>query len=371
MVSNPLLWADHRSEAYEVRVLSAEGRDLGRLDGVVGGSITASTDARIKRAGKLNVVSFQPPEWWATKQLQVFVTVNGVRWSLGIFIPTSPAHDYRGEGVEYEVELHDKLLIPDQDAVTDPYSIEVGTDLRAHVIAMVTLFDAGPVQLGPFWSELRSNGLPYSDGTNKRPLTWDAGTSKLTIINDVLDYIGFFSLSVSPTGTFQSEKYRVPGERSITWQLFEGLRAVHSTQWSYEQDLAGIPNRVVYTTAEAMPDDMDMEVPLLRSSWENMDASDPFSFQSRGRWITEVKLDAEAYSQEELDAMVERRVKNALDPMRKVVVDNAMLPFELNELVEFKSADRHDVLSIRKFEIDLSPGSLMTTTMRGVNREVG
>ena len=87
-------------------------------------------------------------------------------------------------------------------------------------------------------------------------------------------------------------------------------------------------------------------------------------------WLSSVAPFSLAYSLEELDAMVERGVKNALDPMRKVVVENAVLPFELNQLVEFKSADRHEVLSIRKFEIDLSPGSLMTTTMRGVNREV-
>ena len=367
MRNDPRLWASYRVEDYEVRVLSAEERDLGVLDGVTGGSITVSTDARIKRAGKLSVVSDKPPEWWGTKLLHVFVTVNGLRWPLGLFIPTSPQEEYTGEAVEYEIELHDKLLIPDQDAVVSAYSIPAGTELIPHVVKM--LKDMGQTRLAiePFVSRPDETGHVWTTGKNSRPLTWDAGESKLTIINDILDYCGYFSLTCDPNGVYVAEHYRVPAEREVSWEFTEGRNAIHAKRWTFEQDLANIPNRIVYTTQEAQTED-GKELPSLTSLWENRDPGSPYSYQSRGRWISEVKTDVEAADQATLDAKVKRRAANAQNPMAKVVISSAILPVALNDIARFRSGAKDMHMSIRKFDMELRAGELMEVTLRKVNK---
>lgn len=365
--ADPRLWEAYRVEDYEVRVLSAEERDLGVLDGVTGGTITVSTDARIKRAGKLSVVSDKPPEWWGTKLLHVFVTVNGVKWPLGLFIPTSPQEEYTGEAVEYEIELHDKLLIPDQDAVVSAYSVAPGTELIPHVVGMLREMGQNNLAIEPFVPRPDESGRLWTTGRNSRPLTWDAGESKLTIINDILDYCGYFSLTCDPNGVYVAEHYRVPAEREVSWEFVEGQNSVHTKRWTFEQDLASIPNRIVYSTQEA-DNGQGKTAPSLTSSWENTDPASPYSFPSRGRWISEVKTDAEAADQATLDAMVQRRAANAQDPMAKVEISSAILPVALNEVVRFKSGPKDMFMSIRKFDMTLRAGELMQVTLRKVNR---
>ena len=55
--------------------------------------------------------------------------------------------------------------------------------------------------------------------------------------------------------------------------------------------------------------------------------------------------------------------------MVKVEIENALLPLRLNNICRF-AAYGHDIYaSVRKYEIELKPGSLMKTTLRKVNRQ--
>ena len=89
-ISDRLL-ANSRRESFRVDVLHAKyGSWVEQLDGVSGGTITASVDARIKVSGTLSVKSKNPPAWYGDKLLRVSATVNGQSWVLGTFIPSIP-----------------------------------------------------------------------------------------------------------------------------------------------------------------------------------------------------------------------------------------------------------------------------------------
>ena len=357
MATDPLMAAS-RLESYEIRVLDKNEKDLGRLDGVEGGSISCSTDARIKCAGTLNVTATRPVSWWEAHRLQVWVTVNGVRWPLGVFIPASPSANHFDGRVEFEVEISDKLLFLDQDMVEDAYSVPTGTNLAAHVVSIIRGIGETKIAITP------------SPKVNKRPLTWDAGTEKLTIINDILDYIGYFSLTVNGFGQFEAGPYVEPADRPVRWRFIEGKNALHLAEFTYHQDLANIPNKVIYiVTSASTTDDPDDGEQVMKAVAINNDPTSPYSFQARGRWITEKSTDIEADSQEELEKKVRTRLKNAMNPMVKIEIENAVLPLQLNHIADFQTAGVERFCSVRKWELELRPGALMKTTLRGVNKK--
>lgn len=351
MADTNVLYKDSRIEKFWVEVLDDKERFLTRLDGVTGGDISCSTDARIKRGGSLNLVMDKPRNWWGKVRLKVWVEVNGYPWSLGVFIPSSPEQEHDSAGVKVKVDIHDKLLIWDDDKLPAALTIPKGTNLIGWIKKEIAA-------LG------EKEALTPSTIVNKRPLVWDAATEKLTVFNDILDYCGYFSLTVTPDGVFTSTPYVLPKDRPVTWVFTEGDGCLLSVDYTYTQDLTGIPNRIVYTTS---PQEEGKQ-PLV-SSWENHDRNSPYSFENRGRWITDVKTDAEAASQKELDKMVARRVHNAQSPMRRIEISSALLPVALNQIVRFTTTHYKLMMSVRKFEMSLRPGSLMKMTLRGVNRE--
>lgn len=360
------LFSAYRVEKFWVNVLDENDVFLERLDGVEGGSITCSTDARIKRAGKLSVVSDKPTNWWGRKRLQPWVEVNGFSWSLGVFIPTSPQQDHNSTGVSYEIDIHDKLVLLDEHAIPRTLTIPAGTTLVDWVIK--TIKEATGEKRVNISRKLIDGR--YAHPTNARPLVWDAGESMLTIINDVLDFMGFFSLSVDTSGQFTSEPYVVPAERPVSWQFWEGMDSIYAPEFTHTQDLAGIPNRIVYTTqSTGVGEGEELNEDFMISTWENHDPNSPYSYENRGRWITEVKTDAEAVDQQELDKMVKTRAENALEPMVKVEIETALLPIELNQIVDFKGDNYGLYASVRRFEFDLEPAGLMAVVLRKVNRE--
>lgn len=356
---NKALFDTSRVEEYGVRVLDKKNNVLGSLDGVISGTITSSVDARIKTAGKLSIASDKPVEWWGDRRLQPWVKVNGVEWSLGVFIPESPSRQYHPWGVDFTVDIYDLLTVLDEDCVPSTYSIKAGTRLTPVIEKLIRGANEWNYAITP------------STKTNKRSMTWEAGTSKLTIINDILDYLEYFSLTCNPDGQFTAIPYVLPKYRPVAWRLFEGSNAVHSAEFSYTHDLYSVPNRVVYlvqTAGTGIPG-----VPAqysFRSSYENHDPTSMFSYERRGRWVTQVKTDAEADSQAELDKKVKKRIQRAQSPMEKVDIENAVLPLKLNEIVYFRSNGIDLPTTVRKWEMTLEPGQLMRTTLRRANIEV-
>ena len=357
------MFTPHRVDEFQVELLDRRDNVLGVLDGVTGGSIVASTDGRIKTGGKLSMVASEPVEWWADKRLKVWARANGQWWSLGVFLPTSPQMRHDGSNVTFTVELSDKLLVLEQDGAPAPVSIQPGTKLTTWVANYIRAT-----------GETKVN-IESSTKTNKRALTWDAGTPKLTVINDVLDYIGYFSLSADPNGQYVASPYKVPAERPISWEMRQGENAWIEKSFVHEQDWDSVPNRVVYvaqsaaTTVNGVIVEGQYSSPLIAVA-ENRNANSWASYQARGRWITHTSTDVEAESQSELQKKANRQLEQLMEPYAKIEMNALLLPLRLNELVHFISEDYNLVGAVRRTEISLTPGSLMKVVLRKSNYDL-
>ena len=351
-----VLFAGARTEAYWVEIVDRNDKVLGRLDGMDGGTITGSVDARIKSAGKLHMTTKTPVTWWGDRRLKVWVDVNGYKWPLGVFIPESPDRQYSADGVNWDIALYDKLSILDDDCVPSTFSLPSGTRIIDTVVRLIV--EAGETNIA----------ITPSDRTLKSPKTWEAGTPKLTIINDLLDYCEYFSLVCDGNGQYRASPYVVPGQRPVSWQLHEGTAAIHTPDFKYTHDTYNVPNRVVYLVQTAGTGIPGVPVQYsLRAAYENHDPKSMFSYENRGRWVTQVKTDASAETQAELDAKVKRRIERATAPMERIELSMAVMPVQFNEIVYFKSQGVAIPGTVRKWEVELTPGELMKTTLRRIN----
>jgi hypothetical protein len=124
---------------------------------------------------------------------------------------------------------------------------------------------------------------------------WEAGTSKLRIVNDLLDALNYNALFVDGVGNFQATKYVAPADRSVRYsmlnddsgarmvrELSDGQESIYLPEWKRDRDTYKVPNRVIAVAAgggDAEP---------LSGTVTNEDSTSPFSFPSRGRWVTRV-----------------------------------------------------------------------------------
>ena len=193
-------------------------------------------------------------------------------------------------------------------------------------------------------------------------MTWEAGTPRLTIFNDVLEAIGYWSMNVSGAGAFQIRPYVPPAQRPLSWQFKEGETSIHLPEWSREQDLAGIPNKVVLVSQGGD------NKPALVGIARNMNPSSSASYPTRGRWITHTETGVEASNQEVITQMAEKKLLEASTAIAKIEIEHLPVPISTNDLVEFASQGVQTRATVQSIKYTLSPDGLCKTTLREVQQ---
>ena len=313
-----------RSPRWSFMLLDRYDRTLRLLDGVTGGSGEVVAQARLGGSASLRIDERGQHIDWQSHRVQAVYDpgIPGTDpWPCGVYLFTSPSELHTEYGVTYDVGLLTKMTVIDEDSVEARFSVEPGVPVTPIVRTLIE--SAGETRIS----------VTDSTATLRSGLTWDAGTSKLTIINDLLTAIGYWSLSCDLSGTFRVEPYVDPERRPIAYSFRHGAESVHMPEWGREQDQSSVPNRFV-AVGEG---DEDTEPLIGVALNENPDS--PFSYQSRGRWITATEEGVEGDSQETFNAYAARRLRDLMNPVARMTVTHAALPLEANDLVEFIPED--------------------------------
>jgi len=351
---DPLL--GHREESWRWEVLTLEEAPAGTLDGVQAGTLDFSIFNTIKGGGSLTFAGEEEPNW-ARIMLQPWYSLHTrqgpIEWPLGVFIPAAPPGTYTDAGKTVDVELYDKLLILDQDKMERTYTVPAGTPVADHIRAMID--DAG--QAG-------RHAIEDSEEQLRNNMTWEAGTSRLAIINDLLDSINYFSLWCDGWGVYQGRPYQAPAQRPTARVFVDDEKSIYSPNFTHDLDLFNIPNKVIEVGRG------DEEEEGLTAVATNMDPDSPHSYQARGRWITHVDEDVEATSQAVIDAIAKRRLAELSQTSSVIEFQHALVPMELNDIIEFQR--NHYGLAIRatlqSFSISTATGALVQSKIREVTR---
>lgn len=333
---------------WRYMLLDSEDRPLGLLDGVKGGSVSVAALSRLGGSGSLSL-DHRTDIDWMRERVQITYENGTQSWPVATLLFTSPSMTQHSNRREYSVDLATKMSVLDEDAYDHSLSIPAGTPIIPRVEAMIR--EAGETRLA----------VTPSDAELRNPMVWEAGESKLTIINELLEAAGYWSLWVDGAGQFRVEPYVNPADRPVAHEFIQGPESLHEIGWSREQDLSGVPNKFVVVG------EGDDEEPPLVGVAVNENPDSPFSFQARGRWITRTEEGVEAESQAVVDQLAQRRLFDAMDPVARISVKHAVLPLDPNQLVRFRDSG-HDVLAtIQNMKYDLRFDASVSAEWREVS----
>lgn len=355
-------WSGPRQEEWSWEVLSRTGDRLYTLDNVDDGDIEFSIFDRIRGGGGFHFVlptdggMAQMPKWnsifvqpWYKA---TFPDGSVESWPMGVFVPTTPGKKHSDATIECDVDLFDKLIILDQDAFEDAYSVPAGTvvtDLIPKIIYDATSVNAYVA-------------IDASTETVRTDMVWEPGTSKLTVVNDLLTSINYFSLWVDGYGVFRAGAYAAPADRPTLWTFADDEESIYLPDFSDDDDTFDLPNKFIVVSQS------NGETPALVGVATNENPNSEFSYQQRGRWIAQKEQGAEATSQGVADALAARRLVEVTASSSTYKINHAMIQLDLNSVVSFV----RDAVGIRtrgtvqSMSVKTVPGSLVDTRISEV-----
>ncbi|MBB4071631.1 hypothetical protein [Canibacter oris] len=335
-----------RRPAWQFTLLDSLGQPVRELTTVKGGSIEVAAQSRLCVTGNLTLVDPQDINWLKHRVRVTYDPgVPGVdSWPVATMLFTSPKQTVTETGSSYEVALLSLLAILDEDTVETTYSLPADTNIINTVRALVA--ETGePVDATP------------SDLALRNPLVWDAGTPKLTIINELLAAAGYWALHVNGAGVFQITPYTSPQHRQPVFTFKPGAAAIHTPEYEREQNLTAVPNKYLVVS------DGNDQTPAIVGIAENQDPASPYSYQNRGRWITAVET-TEVASQDAANQLAQRRLLARMTPTAKITASHAILPLNPNDAIGFETGGKTIKATIRSLTYGLTYDSLCEAEWR-------
>ena len=342
----------NRATSFRFDLLTSSEAPKGTLSGVSGGSVDWTANASIKGGGSLSVADAGQAVDWLNDRVRPVILVDGLdEIALGVFIFSEAPETWSDTGRTWAAALLDKTAILDQDAVDATYVLDAGTVITDAIATLITSTGETNTAITP------------SAATLAGALVWDPGTTKLRIVNDLLNVAGYFSLYTDGNGQFRAEPYVKPASRPIRWEFLDGDTAIYSPDFTKDVDLFSIPNKFIAVGQG------DGTTAALTSTATNDDASSPYSTVSRGRTITTVETGVEAADQTTLDNYAARRLIELTSPTSSVDVSHAFVPgMAVNNVVRLRSVpagvDARHVVT--KTKVSFDPTALATSTLQEV-----
>lgn len=369
LTNDGVLTSGLRVTGFRFELLDNDEIPIGELAGVTGGYVEWSASASVKGSGQLNVTDLQelisgkPLDWLNTRIRPVCVIEGFDREiPLGIWTAAAPTEDWTSTGRTWNVDLLDKASILDRDiwvnratGTPETFTALSSDNLVDLVRGMIT--DVGE-------STVAIDNDPTLVG---RDMVWEVGTTRLKIINDLLDAGGFFSLWVDPAGQFRVSKYTRPADRPPVYEasgaFTVGPTSVMSPDLTVERDIYGVPNRfVAIGQGEA-------DTAARVATAVNMDPDSPYSYISRGRWITQVESGVESVDQAALQTYADRRLAVATAVTTGLTLKHAFMPdvwFNSTVRVINPETTFNLLMTITKVHVPLDALEFSSTDLREV-----
>jgi hypothetical protein len=366
-----------RTTAYRWEVLEhSNGIDqlVGTLDGVSEGSLSWTQNVSVKGRGKARVIDLDTAAAGMLRiadlklesvRVRPVCLIDGLPENpLGVFLVSSAKEEWEDTGRVWSLELLDRCTVPSQDVMDQSYAVAAGTIILQEVRSILA-------SCGEYIAIDESSTKATSTG-----MVWEAGTSKLKIINDLLSVAGYSALWMDGYGNFQATPNVLPADRSITYEVLgiprelrDGAQSIYSPDWTRDRDSFDVPNKVIAIQAAGGEDEA-----ALVGTWTNEDASSPYSYQARGRWVPHVldSVECPEGTEAEIVAFLENRARITLIQMSavqaEVKIQHLPIPIRVSDVLRFShtraGVDARHVVT--KLDLTLSSLGLMKSTLQEV-----
>ena len=315
------LEAPTRERSWRVELLDRDENTLGFVgdastsadgSGVVSWTVTANDESQVGLSGSLKVrgdlAAGGVPVDWSLHRFRIWEVVTGVgEWPLGVLLPAIPSPQHSWRVTSWDVELVGKLRSMARDRLTQAWQAAAGAPVTGYLVQR--LQDAG---------EFRRAVTPSTAGLPEN-IVWAAGTSGLTLANELAGAIGYRGLRADPTGVVRAEPYTAPGARPVAWEFEAGAWSLLTPDWSEEWNLDA-PNVFLGRSQE-------LDGVVLEATAEDWSPDRPSSIARRGgQRVTEVAEGVEVATLEALQAYVDRRLSELVSPAQRMEVAHLGVP---------------------------------------------
>ena len=272
--------------------------------------------------------------------------IRSLQFPLGIFLISSPNRNISNRFITRDMQLYSKLYIYANDRVDSRYTLSKGINAIAEVKRLLNTFKIN---------------IPDNDYVTSTNREWEIGTSKLEIINDLLDSANYTSLIVDADGYFIAEPYILPSDREIEIEYVDDIKSVLSPNMTEEMDLFNIPNKFI-----AYTNDPDSEP--LRSVYVNDNIESITSTVNTGIIKTAEPIELTDATQDMLDERVKRAAYNASQVYSHIDFKTAIMPIHgyMNTLYIKHKDILQGKYTETSWEIDCKAGAYMSHRARKV-----
>ncbi len=313
----------NRIEGFRYELLDKNDNEIGEINTVQSCNITGSIYNTIRTGGTLELTEPKATEinYFSDRVRPIYrlkTSLGWAEWPLGVFLLASPSRITDGKVVSRKIEMYDKLLVLNQDKIDRSYTVSAGTRVTLAIITIIQ--EAGESKIN----------ITSSEEVLLSAKTWPPGTSRLQMVNELLQSINYFSLWVDGVGNLRGEPYVPPGQRFPVWTFADDTEGLYLPDVAVDADYFKVHNKIILAVSNPDQD-------LLTATATNENPGSKFSYQNRGRWITDYRDDIEATSQLVLDARAERILQEGMQVSEVVSYNHAWVSIGLNEAVEFKN----------------------------------
>lgn len=313
-----------RSESWRYDLVDAATLQAVRqLSGISsGGQLDFDTEAVILGSGSIvaNVAKLGAVDWLAQLVRVSYVDSDGGITPLLTGVPSTPGQDNGGPSDTVNIALYDRTQLLEGDRYGETFTVPAGANPVAVAVGVVGTVGDLPVVADAY------------TGTLATAMVWDANATKLTIVNGLLKAGGFAPLLALPDGRLRMYSYLLPAARPIAWEFTAGARSLYRPKWTYSQQLADVPNRMIVLGHT------DGAEEALRAVAEDVN-SPRFGRNARGRWITPaVVSDAEFDGTPAgLQAVADRLLAEAQQVAASVTITHPVLPVRIFDAATFSN----------------------------------
>ena len=367
-MSDPAELLGSRVESFRYELLDAADqvvRELVVTDpdrGVVGevlpgGTIDIAETAEVIGSGSITMIPASPINWLNARIRVSYIGAGRVEPVLTA-LPRVPGQSMSPVGDTVSVSLLDKTSIPKADSYGEQFSVAAG----------VSPIDAATAVLAS--SGANNYLLDATTATLSAGMVWDAGTSKLKIVNDLLAAANYDPLIATPAGVLRGKAYTNPTARGVAWEFADTTQGVYLPTWTRPRDLSTVPNKLA--CIGRIPEGAAEGTVALVATATDTRTDSPFSYANRGnRWITAAPVQDVDYDGTlgTLQAIANRKLTDAQQVATEYEITHPWLPFGLRDVVTFANVRRGYTRALAvctRQTIRLQPGGLITSTLKEV-----
>lgn len=251
----------------------SDGNKVGVLPG---GSLEFSNATDTRETAKLTIVKdLSESIPWQSYRLRISYIGAGYTdpQPLSTLVPTAAPERHPSSHVVEELELHGMLTILLRSKLTTTEGIAQGTNITDWIGDVI--YNAG----------IEDFEVEHSNRVMASSLSWEPNTTRLRVVNDLLDIIGYWAVNTDPEGRVVARSRTPFSERPVAWVFDDHpLTGLYLPDWSRDRDLL-VPNRcTVYQRTEG-------DWPPLQPIKAELPPEHPLSFESIGYHNDRVEFD--------------------------------------------------------------------------------